>query len=545
MTIYLNRAHRRLRACLTLLLCCCAVFVPALALAQDATKPAEPAPAPAAATPDPIGSDTGKSNALVGAGIGSVSQDELDELGKAPDAPASNKALLKAFDATGQTAVSLNFVWMLITGFMVMFMQAGFAMVEAGMCRAKNASHVIMTNFLIYPIGMLGFWICGFAFMFGSVGGLATLGGNAVLNGTEFAPGGFGLLGTKGFFLGGDVYDVAVYGFFLFQMVFMDTTATIPTGAMAERWRFTAFIIYGFFISMVCYPIYGHMVWGGGGLATLGTKAGLGHGVVDFAGSSVVHAVGGWVALAGAIVIGPRKGKYNADGTSNVIKDHHIPMATIGAFILAFGWFGFNPGSALAASGGNLRVAIVAVNTMLASAGGAMAAAIYMKLTTKKYDPGMMINGLLAGLVAITAPCAFVNATSSVVIGVIAGVLVIWSVNFVDQKLKIDDPVGAFSVHGVCGIWGLVSIGIFADGKFGDALNGVKGGVGGIMTGDSKQLVAQLIGAVVCIVWSFGTGWLFFTIQKKLMRIRSTEEEEDNGVDIPEMGVTAYPEFGV
>ncbi|GDX40015.1 ammonium transporter [Armatimonadota bacterium] len=508
--------------------------------------------------PDPNGSATGAAANAANAGAASAfSADELKALVDKKDAPATNATITKVLDISGQNTIAINMAWMLVTGFLVMFMQAGFAMVEVGFCRAKNAAHVIMTNFMIYPIGMLGFWIAGFALMFGSVaaskiGGPAALGGLPVLNGHEFSIGGFGIAGMKGFLLGPDVYDVTVFGFFLFQMVFMDTTATIPTGAMAERWRFPAFIVYGFFVSMVAYPIFGHMVWGGGGLAMLGQSAGLGHGAVDFAGSSVVHGVGGFLALAGAMVLGPRLGKYNKDGTPNPIPGHHVPMALIGTFILAFGWFGFNPGSMLGVAGaGNLRVAVVAVNTMLASASGAMVALLYMKKRFGKYDPSMSANGLLAGLVAITAPCAFVNALSSVIIGAIAGILVCISV-FFWEKRGIDDPVGAVSVHGVCGIFGFISVGIFADGSYGAGWNGVGAtdylgvagkGVSGILYGDSKQLIAQLIGAAVCIVWAFGSGYIFFRLQKMVMPLRPTAEEELEGLDMPEMGAYAYPDF--
>jgi Amt family ammonium transporter len=463
-------------------------------------------------------------------------------------------------DAIGQTQIATNIVWTLITGFLVMFMQAGFAMVETGFCRAKNAAHVIMTNFMIYPLGMLGFWIAGFAIMFGSVantgvngiGGPGSLGGLGVLNGNEISIFGFGIAGTKGFFLGPSVYDVGVFTMFLFQMVFMDTTATIPTGAMAERWRFSAFMIYGFFVSIIAYPIYGHMMWGNGGLATLGLKHGLGHGAVDFAGSSVVHAVGGFVALAGAYVLGPRIGKYNKDGTPNAIPGHHIPMAIIGTFILAFGWFGFNPGSTLGAVGaGNMRIAVIATNTMLASAGGALSAILYMKARFGKYDPSMAANGMLAGLVAITAPCAFVNAWSAVVIGLIAGVIVCLSV-FFWERVHIDDPVGAVSVHGVCGIWGLLSVGIFADGTFGAGWQGVGAsdylgkagqGVTGLLYGDHTQIFAQLIAACVCMAWSFGSMFVFLKLQSMVMKIRPSAEEEMAGLDLPEMGALAYPDF--
>ena len=508
---------------------------------------------------DPGGGVSGTAANAMNAAGPAFTPDDLKKLQDTKDQPATNADLLKALDAIGQGHLASNIVWTLITGFLVMFMQAGFAMVETGFCRAKSAVHVIMTNFMIYPIGMLGFWMAGFALMFGSlaaskIGGPAALGGVPALNGSEFSIFGFGLFGTKGFFLSPSVYDVAIYTLFLFQMVFMDTTATIPTGAMAERWRFSSFLVYGFFVSMIIYPIYGHMVWGGGGLAMLGQNFGLGHGAADFAGSGVVHAVGGFTALAGALVIGPRLGKYTKEGKPVAIPGHHIPMAIIGTFILAFGWFGFNPGSTLGSTGaGNLRISVVAVNTMLASAGGALSALLYMKFRFGKYDPSMAANGLLAGLVAITAPCAFVTAWSSVVIGLIAGVLVCVSV-FFWERLGVDDPVGAVSVHGVNGIWGLISLGLFADGTYGAAWNGVGAteylgkagqGVTGLFYGDVSQLYAQFISVAVCAVWAFGSAFLFFKIQNLISPIRSKAEDEIEGLDLPEMGATAYPDFQV
>ena len=511
------------------------------------------------AQPDPAGAAAGAAANAVTAGGAAFTADDLKRLSGSPNSPATNADLTKALDAIGQGHVALNLVWMLLTGFMVMFMQAGFAMVETGFCRAKNAAHVIMTNFMIYPIGMLGFWIAGFAIMFGSVaaskiGGPAPLGGLPVLNGSEVSIFGFGIAGLKGFFLSPSVYDVGVYAFFLFQMVFMDTTATIPTGAMAERWRFAAFLAYGLFISMIGYPIYGHMVWGGGGLAMLGQNFGLGHGAVDFAGSGVVHAVGGFTALAGALILGPRLGKYNSAGKPVAMPGHHLPMALVGTFILAFGWFGFNAGSTLGAVGaGNLRIGVVATNTMLASAGGALSAMLTMKAKFGKYDPSMAANGLLAGLVAITAPCAFVTGWSSVVIGLIAGVLVCIAVFFVERK-GVDDPVGAVAVHGVNGVWGLISLGLFADGTYGAGWNGVgaaeylgKAGLGvtGLFYGDAGQLAAQVLSAAVAMAWAFGSAWVFFKVQSKVMRLRPTAEEEAEGLDGPEMGAAAYPDFQV
>src|SRR5579875_3815825 len=323
-------------------------------------------------------------------------------IGDVPAKTAGKPTLQEIADAVGHNKIAINIVWTLITGYLVMFMQAGFAMVETGFTRAKNVAHTMGMNFMIYGIGMLGFWICGFAFMFGGVGSLSTLGGATALNHeatiTLFGHP-FGLVGLKGFLLSGASYDVGIFTLFLFQMVFMDTTATIPTGAMAERWRFKPFVIYGFFISMIVYPLFGNWVWGGGWLSQLGVNFGLGHGHVDFAGSSVVHEVGGAAALAGALVIGPRLGKYTRSGKVNTIPGHNIPMAIIGTFILAFGWFGFNPGSTLA--GTDLRISIIAVNTMLASAAGAFLAMLYTWKTAGKPDPGMMANGMLAGLVAI------------------------------------------------------------------------------------------------------------------------------------------------
>jgi ammonium transporter, Amt family len=450
--------------------------------------------------------------------------------------------LTEIADAVGHNKIATNIMWTLLTGFLVMFMQAGFAMVETGFTRAKNVAHTMGMNFLVYALGIIGFYICGFAIMFGGVGAVGALGGTPGLTNevvvTLFGKS-FGLFGASGFFLNGSVYDVGVFTLFLFQMVFMDTTATIPTGAMAERWKFTAFMFYALFISGIVYPLFGNWVWGGGWLATLGVNFGLGHGHVDFAGSSVVHMVGGVAALAGAIVIGPRIGKYNRNGSSNAIPGHNIPMAIIGTFILAFGWFGFNPGSTLA--GTDLRIAVVATNTMIASASGALFATLFMMWKFKKPDPSMMANGMLAGLVAITAPCAFVNSYSAFIIGAIAGILVVLAVFFIDQKLKVDDPVGAVAVHGVNGLWGVLSLGLFADGAYGDGWNGVSGTVRGLFYGDPGQFVAQLIGSVTCIVFVFVTMYGFFKIQDKFFGgIRVSSKDEVAGLDMPEMGVLGY-----
>ena len=426
-----------------------------------------------------------------------------------------------------------------------MFMQAGFALAETGFTRAKNAGHTMAMNFMIYAIGLLGYWICGYAIQMGGVGGMPSLGaGTNLLNG-EFSlklfGGDFGLFGTKGFFLSGTTYDASIFTLFLFQMVFMDTTATIPTGSMAERWTFKSFVVYGFFISMIVYPLYANWVWGGGFLSTLGKGFGLGHGTVDFAGSSVVHMTGGVAALAGAIVLGPRLGKFRKDGTPNALPGHHIPMALLGCFILAFGWFGFNAGSTLA--GSDLRIGVIAANTMLASAAGAFSAMLYMWMLYGKPDLSMAANGMLAGLVAITAPCAFVTSVSAVIIGLIAGIVLCISVLFVEGTLKIDDPVGAISVHGVNGAWGLVALGLFSDGTYGDGLNSVAGTVKGLFYGDISQFIAQLIGVAVNFTFVFLIMYAFFKVLDKFIPLRVSAELELEGLDQSEVAVLAYPDF--
>ena len=455
-------------------------------------------------------------------------------------AKAGNPTLAEVAAQVGKNKISINFVWVLITGFMVFFMQAGFALVEAGFTRAKNATHTMAMNLMVFLVGAIGYYVVGFGLMFGGVGAVSSLGGTAPLV-NEFAINGWGLFGHTAFFLtSGGSYDVGVFILFLFQMVFMDTAVTIPTGAQAERIKFSAVVIGSFFISMILYPIYGNWVWGGGWLAQIGTKWGLGHGAVDFAGSGVVHSIGGGCALAAAIVLGPRIGKY-VDGKVNVIPGHDIPMAILGTIILFFGWFGFNPGSTLA--GTDLRIAVVAVNTMLAGAVGGFVAMMIMWIKYKKPDPSMMANGTLAGLVAITAPSGFVNVNSAVFIGAVAGALVVASVLFIDRKLKIDDPVGAISVHMVNGIWGVISVGIFADGTYGDGLNGVAGGVTGLLYGNIGQFWAQLIDAGVVLVWAIGLSYVFFKILNATLGMRVKPEDEIAGLDIPEMGMYAYPEF--
>jgi Amt family ammonium transporter len=433
-----------------------------------------------------------------------------------------------------------NYVWIMICAFMVFFFQCGFAMVETGFCRSKNAAHTIAMNFMVFLVGAVGYFLVGFALQMGGSGGAAGLGsGGAALNAMLSIPGLGGILGYKGFGLIG-TYDAGIYALFFFQMVFMDTTVTIPTGSMAERVKYSAIMITSFFISMFLYPLFANWVWGGGWMATLGKNFGIGHGVVDFAGSAVVHSMGGMLALSGAIVIGPRIGKFKKDGTARAFPGHNIPMAIIGTIILFFCWFAFNAGSTLSAS--DFRLSIVATNTMIAGAIGGLVAMFYMWIKFGKPDPSMTANGTLAGLVAITAPCAFVNAMSALVIGAVAGILVCLAVPFVENKWKLDDPVGAISVHGVNGFWGVLSVGLFADGSYGDGLNGVAGGVRGLFFGDASQLLAQVIALAVLIVWGFGVSLVFFKVLDKVWGLRVSPEDELEGVDLPEMGVLAYPD---
>ncbi len=449
----------------------------------------------------------------------------------------------------GQNKIAVNFVWTLIAGFLVMFMQAGFAMVEAGLCRVKNTNHTYMMNFFVYGCGLFAYWIIGFAIQMGGAAGNGNLGGlqplatEHMLNlfGTHW-----GIFGQTGMFLAGHTYDVGVMVIFLFQMVFMDTALTIVTGACAERWKFLTFCVSSIIMGAFTYPLFANWAWGGGWLSQLGVNAGLGKGYSDFAGSGVVHAVGGLTALAVAMIIGPRIGKYNRDGSSNAIIGHDISAVLIGCFILAFGWFGFNPGSTLGASAaGCLRIGSVAVNTMLAGCTGTFGAILYMWWLKGKPDASMSGNGLLAGLVAITAPSGFVNPTGSAIIGFLAGVLVCLSVSFVENTLKIDDPVGAISVHGVCGLWGVLSVGLFADGtsNYGGAWNGVSGSVTGLFYGDPGQLVAQLIGIATLIGFVFTFSYVLNWVLDITIGHRVSIESEVAGLDLPEMGQLGYPEF--
>lgn len=411
--------------------------------------------------------------------------------------------------------IPVDYIWVLICGFLVFFMQAGFAMVETGFCRSKNATNLLSKNLIDFVVASLVFFVVGYGF----------LKGEDIL----------GFIGKGHWLLLGNSYDVGTYLDFFWQLVFCGTAATIISGAVAERLKFSAYLVYTFFVSSLIYPIYAHWVWGNGWLANL--PFGIGH--VDFAGSGVVHTLGGMIGLAGTIVLGPRFGKFDKDGKPKAIPGHNMSLAALGTFILWFGWFGFNPGSTFSAH--HLRISIAAVNTNLAAAAGALTTLILMYLRTKKWDLGMTLNGALGGLVAITAPCAWVEGWAALIIGIVAGIIIVYGVTFLENK-GIDDPVGAVSVHGLNGIWGLISVGIFADGTYG--LYTLEGPfVRGLLYGGGLgQLISQLIGALTVITWGFGLGFLLFKLMDISFGIRVSPEIELQGLDIHEHGTPAYPE---
>lgn len=425
-------------------------------------------------------------------------------------------------DATlEKVAMAVDFTWTLVSGFLVAFMVLGFALLETGFCRAKNAANICMKNLWGAAGGTLAYWALGFALMFGGA-----IEGYEVIS-REIGLADWGLFGASGFFLSsGGAYDVQVYTLFMFQVVFALTAVTIVSGAMAERTKFTAFVLFALVGAGVIYPVFGNWAWGGGFLGGEGFAKLIGANYADFAGSGVVHMIGGMMALAGAIAVGPRLGKFQADGTPVAIPGHSIPLATLGTIILWFGWFGFNAGSTLAAT--DLRISVIATNTFLAACAGTAGAMLYTRWRFGKPDPSMMLNGSLAGLVAVTAPCAYVESWAAVVIGLLAGMIVVFSCGVVEKRFKIDDPVGAISVHGVCGAWGLLSVGIFADGTY------------GVSRGWS-QLLAQVVGIVVLVAWAFVTASVIFAILKRTVGLRASDEEQRIGLDLAEHNMSAYP----
>ena len=517
--------------------------------AQATPAPAQAAPGPAMDTPlDVKAAQPPSTDELAKGDPGGIKTGTVSDVVAADT--KKGLTLADIVNQAGQNRIAINFVWTLIAGFLVMFMQAGFALVETGLCRAKNANHTMMMNFMVYGFGLFAFWVCGFAIQMGGGAPYSTLGGINGLS-SEYTINLFGktwgLFGTHGFFMThGGAYDVGAMVMFLFQMVFMDTALTIVTGAAAERWKFIAFAVSSVFMGAFTYPLFANWAWGGGWLSQLGANFSLGHGYCDFAGSGVVHAVGGLTALAVSLIIGPRIGKYDRSGKANAMPGHDIVLVLTGCFILAFGWFGFNPGSTLAASGnGALRIGSIAVNTMLAGCTGSFGAVLYMWMRYGKPDASMAGNGLLAGLVAITAPSGFVSTVGAAIIGVIAGVLVCLSVEFLERIIRVDDPVGAISVHGTCGLWGVISVGFFADGtsNYGGSWNGVNGSVTGLFYGDPSQLVAQLIGVGTLVGFVFAFSYVANWLIDVIVGQRVPAVDELQGLDIPEMGALGYPEF--
>ena len=416
--------------------------------------------------------------------------------------------------------VAADTVWVMVAGFLVFFMHAGFAMLESGLCRAKNTVAILYKNFGVVAVSSLAFWILGFALMFGD---------------------GSSIFGTNGFFLSGadnspatgDAYKgvfsslnwtgVPLYAKFFFQLVFAATAATIVSGCVAERIKFSSFMIFSFLLVAIIYPIQGHWIWGGGWLG--------GMGFLDFAGSTVVHSVGGWAGLAGIIVLGPRLGKYTSDGRMQAMPGHNMPLVTLGGFILWLGWFGFNPGSTMAADAG--AIARIAVTTNLAASAGVVASSFTSRTMFGKADLSMSVNGALAGLVAITAPCANVTPLGAVIIGLAAGVIVCIAVPFLD-KIKIDDPVGAVSVHLVCGIFGTLALGLFAAPSIDDGVVGLFYG------GGAGLFIKQLTGVIAVGVFTFVLSLILWQVVKAVMGVRVSAEDESAGLDLSEHGMEAY-----
>ena len=418
--------------------------------------------------------------------------------------PTGEALLANSDDPNG---VALTFVWLMVCATLVFLMQAGFVLIEAGFTRSKNLVNVFTKNFMDFCIGSIAYFVFGYAIMYGtSIGGF---------------------IGSDGFLLLGDYYDVEHSLAWFFQMVFAATAATIVSGAMAERTRITAYLAYSFLISAIIYPISGHWVWGGGWLSELGFH--------DFAGSGVVHMIGGLVGFTGAMLVGPRLGKYNKDGTPNEFKPTNVPFVFLGALILFFGWFGFNPGSTL--SGTDPRMAVIAVNTFLAGTASATVVIYASLVSTGKANGVAAANGALAGLVGITAGCAVVPPWAALVIGALSGFVMMWGEKFIERTLKVDDPVGAVTVHGICGFFGLLMVGVFADGTYGD--------ISGLIVGNFNQVVIQLIGAVTLAAWALIMGFIIFSIIKVAIGLRASDEEQTLGLDITEHGMSAYePNMG-
>lgn len=454
---------------------------------------------------------------------------------------------VSAFSASAQTAptleevstltqelkVGLDTIWVMVAGMLVFFMNAGFGMLETGFCRQKNAVNVLAKNLIVFALSTIAFWVIGFGLMFGNGNGFLGTEGLFLVSGADNSPamgdayqGAYGAISWAG---------VPLLAKFFFQLVFAGTAATIVSGAVAERIKFVSFLIFSLLLVGIAYPITGHWIWGGGWLA--------GFGFWDFAGSTVVHSVGGWAALMGAAFLGPRIGKYNSDGSITAMPGHNMSIATLGCLILWLGWFGFNPGSTMGVGDGSL-IAHIAVTTNTAAAFGGVAATITAWLVLGKPDLSMVINGILAGLVAVTAPCAFVGVVASAIIGIIGGIIVVFAVIFIDN-IKIDDPVGAISVHLINGVWGTLALGLFAVGpsEAEGALYSAGPAAGLFAGGGIQQLWIQFIGVITVGGMTVLLSSIFWVALKAIMGIRVTDEEEMIGLDIGEHGMEAYSGF--
>jgi Amt family ammonium transporter len=434
-------------------------------------------------------------------------------------------------DAIANQKIAMDTIWTMLAAFLVFFMNLGFALVESGFCRAKNTVNILFKNFVVFGISSLAFLVLGFGLMFGDGNVLVGLKGLFFAAGADNSP----AMGDayKGVYHALNWTGVPLWAKFFFQLVFAGTAATIVSGAVAERIKFKAFLIFTLFMVGVIYPVGGHLIWGGGWLAS--------NGFLDFAGSTVVHSIGGWAALAGILMLGPRIGKYGPGGKVNAIPGHSMTSAAIGVFVLWFGWFGFNPGSTMAADGAS--IAHVATTTNVAAAAATVSSMIMAWILFGKPDFGMTLNGCLAGLVAITAPCAFVSVPSSLIIGIIAGVLVVLAVLFFD-KVRVDDPVGATAVHLANGVFGTIALGLFADPAVCPAAAVAKKGL--LLGGGMAQLGPQLMGVGLIAVTVFALSLVFWFVTKLLSNgLRVSQEEEMEGLDFHEHGNSAYPDFSV
>jgi Amt family ammonium transporter len=474
---------------------------------------------------------------LLGLACTAIAQGQEDTVAAAATEPSAGSNAASPDTATAAPApapptaadvkLMVDTVWVMVTAMLVFFMNLGFACVESGMCRQKNCVNILSKNFIVFAVTTIGFWLLGFGLMFGNGSPYIGKEGLWMVNHGEDTTGVFASLGWT---------SVPLWAKFFFQLVFAGTAATIVSGAVAERIKYHSFILFSFIMALAIYPVVGHWIWGGGFLQN-------DWGFLDFAGSTQVHSIGGWAALAGVLILGPRIGKYGSDGKVHAIPGHNLSLATIGCFVLWFGWFGFNPGSTMAAD--PAAIAEVAVTTNLAAAAATLTATITAWLLLGKPDLGMTLNGSLAGLVAITAPCAFVTAPVSIIIGAIAGVLVVLGVLGFD-RIKVDDPVGATSVHLLNGVFGTLCVGIFAEPsrvpRAGNAVATATGG-GWYYTGDTKQLVAQILGVASCAAYVFIVAAIAWVLLKATVGIRVSAEEEIDGLDHGEHGNEAYHGF--